>query len=296
MKFGVEINKMKIIDFLKRLILTPEELNSLEYYLINQQLLLNYTLRNGELEDENSELSEEVDSLQNKLDEWINKYNSLVEANKITGRHSSLKNYKDFLGTIPDSDINYDFGFGSMPPHKIFEKSLKDKELIKDFVTADLKFDGSKYQSADLLVLGFNGLLSSKYPTRSYYDYDTNLYGKREYWATAKETILKLRSGRKAFDCDDSMTLRYSCLYYLLKEFFPADLWRLRGFIVDLWSGGGHALLGWVKSGVNNFVPIETTFRDNNQYFIWKNDYVIENQLFYQIRYSFDENNEYVKI
>lgn len=98
-----------------------------------------------------------------------------------------------------------------------------------------------------------------------------------------------------AHNCDDMMVLRHSCLYYLLKDFFPESVWRLRGFIVDLWTGGGHAMLAWVKEGVNDFVPIETTFYDTKQATMWNNDYVIGNQMLYQIRYSFDHEHEYKK-
>ena len=82
----------------------------------------------------------------------------------------------------------------------------------------------------------------------------------------------------------------------MLLEQLPGDLWRLRGFIVDLWSGGGHAILAWVKNGPNDWIPIETTFKDVNELKIWNKDYTIRNQLFYQIRYSFDTKYEYKKI
>jgi hypothetical protein len=62
-----------------------------------------------------------------------------------------------------------------------------------------------------------------------------------------------------------------------------------------LWGNlGGHALLGWVYSKHNDWIPLETTFMDVQQNKL--KEYTIRNQLFYQIRYSFDEVGEYIKL
>jgi hypothetical protein len=210
--------------------------------------------------------------------------------------HLTLQNFKEWLdANVKPTNIYYNFGSGSKPVHIIFAESIKDEGIIRSFIKDDLGFDGSKYSNADNLVFSFNVTLSRKYPTRSYYKTDEQLYGKLEYWATAKETILKIRNNHTYGDCDDSMTLRYSCLYYLLLDYFPQDLWRLRGFIVDIWTGGGHAMLAWVKGGVNDWVPVETTFYDDKQNEIWSREYTIDDQMLYQIRYSFDNIAEYAK-
>ena len=240
--------------------------------------------------------NKEIVALHNLVDDLNTKIVRLEKELVEDGKHSSISAYNKWLTTnVRPANIMYDFGKGRKRVHTIFKESIKDEGIIRTFVTDDLGFDGSKYANADNLVYSFNHRLSSKFPTRQYYDSDKHLYGKIEYWAAAKETISKLRTNNKSFDCDDSMTLRYSCLYYLLKDYFPNDMWRLRGFIVDIWTGGGHALLGWVKEGPNDWVPIETTFYDTKSGFIWKNNYTIESQMLYQIRYSFDHITEYKK-
>ena len=255
----------------------------------------NNTLRknNKELKNSNDSLKENDKLLTEQMALLIIENDNLRVKGKT--KHDSLTVYHDYLKTIPKKSVRYNFGKGYKEVHTIFKDSLKDEAVIKSFIKDDLGFDGSEFKSADALVLSLSMAFSAKYPTVRYYASDKELYGKVEYWALAKQTIAKLHRGGKAYDCDDVMVLKYSMLYYLLKEFFPADLWRLRGFIVDLWSGGGHAILGWVKDGVNDFVPIETTFRDDSQRKIWANNYTLRNSMFYSIRYSFDKDGEYVK-
>jgi len=233
-----------------------------------------------------------------KLKVKVKELDLLLEAKKLNdSKHESLESYENFLETIPPTLKTYDFGHGRRAVHTIFKSSIQDEVEIRDFIINMLGFDGSEYATADELMYSFCIKMSSKYPTKKYYASDTVLYGMIEYWARAKETIQRILDKEpKLFDCDDMMTLKFSCLYYLLRDFFPEDAWRLRGFVVDLWGAGGHAMLGWVKEGVNDFVPIETTYKDIDQRFIWNKNYVIRNQLFYQIRYSFDEKMEYVKI
>lgn len=230
--------------------------------------------------------------------ERVKLFNELESLKLLKGRHESLATYKDFLDNAIFPTVKYyDFGKGRKQVHTIFADSLKDEEIVREFIKDDLKFDGSTCDSANDLIFKFSRAMSLRYPTRNFYASDEQLYGMTEYWATAKETILLLRENDDAFDCDDMMSLKYSCLIFLLRDFFPEDEWRIRGFIVDLWGNiGGHALLGWVKEGVNDFVPIETTYMDTAQAYIWNGDYTIRTQLFYKVRYSFDNKHEYIKI
>lgn len=244
--------------------------------------------------------SDTLTLLADKTKEVVNLSNELEllrQELSSSNKHSSIQTYKDWMtANIKPKIQYYNYGKGKKRPHTIFADSLKDEGIIKFFIEEDLDFPDFTPQNADDLVFRFNVEFSKKFPTRNYYAADSTLYKVIEYWATAKETIEKLRTQTHAFDCDDVMVLKYSCLYYLLQEYFPNDKWRLRGFIVDLWSGGGHALLGWVKEGPNDWIPIETTFKDDKNSFIWRKDYTIRNQLFYQIRYSFDNKEEYVQI
>ncbi len=212
--------------------------------------------------------------------------------------HSSIEAYGKWCeDNIIPTPQTYNFrSKGNENPHLILEDSLKDESVIRQFIELDLEFDGSRFKRSDDLVYRFEKIFSKKYPTKKYYSLDINLYGVYEKWAIAKQTIKLLRKGGKAYDCDDVMVLIYSCLYYLLLDNFPEDIWRLKCFIVDLWTGGGHALLGWVKEGPNDYIVLETTFFDTKQREIWNGDYAIHSQLLYQIRYSFDNLTEYMKI
>ena len=245
---------------------------------------------NNNLVTENIRLVDYACDTQDQVDE-------LTRLLAVVNKYDSLENYQVWLENNVKPVVKYyDFGTGRKQVHTIFAESIKDVDIIREFIETDLGFDPSIYATADELVYEFNIALSKKCPTSKYYDSDTDLYGMLEYWATAKETIEKLRLDGKSFDCDDSMTLRYSCLYHMLSDYFPDEIWRLRGFIVDIWTGGGHAMLAWVKEGVNDWVPIETTFYDVRNAYIWEKDYRIREQMLYQIRYSFDKDHEYAKI
>ena len=277
----------KLIEFIRNVVITDEERKTLLLAPGKDVLLREYALKYEESIDKIDELENAIDELKDNIDEL--EY-SLISI------HDSLDSFKTHVDTIQPKPVFYNFGKGRMRVHKVFKNSLNDESIIKSFIKDDLKFDGSLYKDADSLVFSLGLTFSAKYPTVRYYAPERELYGVIEYWASAKETIAKLHKGGKAYECDDVMVLKYSMLYYLLKEFFPSDLWRLRGFIVDLWSGGGHAILGWVKKDINDWVPIETTFRDDSQKYIWANNFTLRDNMFYRIRYSFDENNEYVKI
>jgi len=209
--------------------------------------------------------------------------------------HNDLTQFKTFVDTIKPKKQMYDFGSGKKAVHTIFKESLKDDDVIVSFIEQTLKFRPEAYSSAEKLVFAFQRTLNAKYPTTRYYASDMVIYGKREFWALAKQTIHKLKTQpSKAYDCDDKMVLMFSCLHIMIETLFPNDLWRLRGFVADLWANGGHALLAWVSDKHNDWVALETTFMDHKQYII--SNYTIRSQLFYQLRYSFDTKNEYVKL
>lgn len=253
------------------------------------QLKTKYYALEGLKQDCEHKLAEYVkDSGQMIVD--LNKQIAKYEQEDI---HSSLPRFRQYIDTILPSPRYYDFGKGRRQVHTIFRDALSEdeKKAVIDFLVDFGYGDTDPALSVSQEMFIFNNWFSKKFPTAKYYAYDKELYGQLEYWALPSETIAKLRKGVKAFDCDDVMVLKWACLNWLLPN---TELWRLRGFIVDLWSGGGHALLGWVDGKKRDWVPIETTFRDGDQHKI--NDYTIRNQLFYQIRYSFDSEHEYERI
>ena len=218
---------------------------------------------------------------------------------KLVDKHFTLENYKEWLfeNTEP-SRIMYDFGNGRKAVHTIFADSIKDEEIIREFIEKDLGFKYDFYKTPDAMVYAFSHAFTRKYPTSRFYSFDTELYGKVEQWDIAKNTINFIRTQQTYGDCDNVMVLKYSCLYHMLKDKFPDQLWRLRGFIVNVLGYGGHAMLGWVKAedNLNDWVPIETTFNANYQPVMWARNYRLRDQILYTIHYSFDHEHEYRRI
>jgi len=244
-----------------------------------------------EVKEQNDVMFEEIKD----LDKAIIGLNKSLAKYKHDDVHSSLGRFKSFLQTLTPTEIQYRFKNKLQPVHEVFEESLLDEKVIRDFTTKTMKFNTNikSITDAESLVMTFCRRFRLKYSNFIYYTSDMSLYGKSEYWANAKETIYNIAHSKKYGDCDDKMVLVYSCLYYLLKDNYPNDMWRLRGMIADLWSGGGHALLTWVSNEHNDWIALETTFKD-----VWQDkisSYRVRNQMFYQIRYTFDNKHEYVK-
>lgn len=255
--------------------------------------------RNNSCDEYLIELNADFENLQFDYDRLQEKNNLLLDKLADSNKHYSLENYKDWLEeNIAPTRIFYNFGNGRKAVHTIFADSIKDEEIIREFIKEDLGFDASKFRTPDGMVVSFSNAFTRKYPTNKYYSYDKDLYGKVEQWDIAKNTINFIRTKNTYGDCDNVMVLKYSCLYYLLKDRFPEDIWRLRGFIVSVLGYGGHAMLGWVKSedNINDWVPIETTFYAGRQGIMWSRNYTIRDQILYNINYSFDHEHEYRRI
>jgi len=282
------INIRKLFEDITRFLHTNAYEQKEEYF--------NKTLRQ---QDQIAELKKETETLFDnckKMSQIIDDQEDLIES--LENKHTSLEKYKKWMdANIVPQNQYYDFGQGKKQPHTIFAQSIKDEKIILDFIENFLKFDVSRYNTIDNMVFGFNEVFSYRVPTSKYYASDKTLYGVMEYWATAKETIEKINKGGKAFDCDDNGILRYSCLYLLIKKYYPTEIYRLRGFIVDLFTGDGHFMLGWLRGDdVNDWVPIETTFYNERQSTLWIRKYTIRDQILYRIKYSFDNKHEYVMI
>lgn len=247
------------------------------------------------LEDKVSYLQEEIEE---KNKELLLVYSDLEEIEQeleSNNKHSSLNSYKRWIdANIKPKTKYYDFGKGRRRVHQVFKEGIQHERKLHDFLK-EMEFSHKVFTNVDDLVYSFCVQFDDKYPSRKYYKTDMELYGKKEYWASPIETISQIKKGTTG-DCDDVMVLKYCLLYTMIEDRFPKELWRLRGFVVDILGYGGHAMLGWVKEGPNDWVPLETTFFEVNQRKYWAKNYKIRNQILYDIRYSFDYKNEYVKI
>jgi hypothetical protein len=101
-----------------------------------------------------------------------------------------------------------------------------------------------------------------------------------------------------AHNCDNISTLKYWCLKLLLNKYFNGwDTKRLRCFLNWAMRQYYHAMLAWVKKGVNDWIPIETTFFNENFRDFWINNLTLRsNEIGYKINFSYDEDSEYDRI
>ena len=253
------------------------------------------------LESENKKLSEDISKLEaekqeaiNEKDEWINKYNKLLVTND---KHSTLQNYLNWLDkNIKPSACYHTTQNGNIRPHESLAR-ITDKEKVLAF--AETVITRNIFKNEDDLVYHFNVSFSSKYPTNVWYKTDSAIWGKSEYWETAEEVIDLIKNKRTFSDCDSVSFLKYWCMRLLLDKYYPEwDKRRLRVFLVSVnITGGGHALLAWIKEGPNDWIPIETTYFNPNFTYVWKGDYRIrDNNIAYDIWYSFDTEAEYKRI
>jgi len=102
-----------------------------------------------------------------------------------------------------------------------------------------------------------------------------------------------MRTLKKA---DDFMILEHGMIKELMLTYYPKEADRIRGMFLKIRNSGYHALLTWLRGDdVNDFIPIETTYMDFKFQTDWDKKYTMMNNQFYEIEYSFDQNNEYVK-
>ena len=255
-----------------------EKIIELETKLFNEQ-------------DENKELTLDVIELEQKVaDLKATKELLLVELNDYK-KHDSLDDFFNWLAlNVPPVMKKWEYGKGYNP----CRESLwpRTKSLHLKFLAETMKFDFSGFKTADELVYRFNLAFNYKFPQPNYYETDTSSYGLPDYWESPDEAIDRLLK-RKKGDCDMIGSAKYGLITVMLEDYFPEALWRLRSFIVETISGEIHYMLAWVKEGVYDWIPIETTWYNKSFKRAWTENLTLRNNSAYRIMWSFDENNEY---
>lgn len=186
------------------------------------------------------------------------------------------------------------FHNSNVRPHIFF--TITDEEKVMTFAEKVLYW--TSFTNEDDLVYKFNIRFDNLYPTSQYYKTDQQLYGVIDYWAGAEITIDKIEKEGTYGDCEDVMILKYCCLKLLLNKYFPNwDKNRLRGFLAWVMGAYYHAVLCWVKEGINDWIPIETTYYNQRFRDVWVNNKRLRNnEIAYKINFSFDDEAEYEKI
>ena len=227
----------------------------------------------------------------------IIKLDQTIETLKETkNSHNTLTGFLDWMDkNIPKAIKYHTTQNGRIRPHTVLKITDYDKVLTFAKNNINLK----TFKNEDALIYHFNNVFDMRYKTYKYYKHDIDVWGKKEYWETPEEVIDLIEKKKTFSDCDSVMILKWACMKALLDDFFPDwDVRRLRGFAVRLFMiGGGHAVLGWVKEGVNDWIPIETTYYKQNFKTVWNKNYTFRNnKIAYGITMSFDDKNEYLRI
>jgi len=196
-----------------------------------------------------------------------------------------------------------------LPPNKTYRNTnLRPSEFLRNSVTEEDKIKilefaeevlyFKSFEDEDDLVYKFNIRFDNLFPTRTYYSYDQDLFKMAEYWATPMQTINLIRTKKTYGDCDDVSHLKYWCLKLLLNKYFPNwDKNRLRCFLNWAMRSYYHAMLAWVKQGPNDWIPIETTYFNENFRDFWIDNMRLRtNQIGYKVNFSYDTEAEYIKI
>jgi len=212
--------------------------------------------------------------------------------------HSSFENFMKFLTTNTKPITKYyNFRGVKFRPSRKLRYTKSEAELAWNFIDKMLKFKHDKinHNNADELLYYFNLAFIKKFPSKEWYITDQKNYNKADFWASFRQIYNNIKSG-KLDDCDGFMVFKYVLIIELLLKYYPTEIKRLRGMIVGIRNGGTHAILTWIRGqDVNDFVPIETTYMENQFALDWKKKYTMMNNQFYVIQYSFDQDNEYIK-
>ena len=219
-------------------------------------------------------------------------------------KYQDLKTYKAwFNGHIVKKPKYYSFRGVSKAAHTHLENFSRNTELIEKYESFLVKnfFYDKRYDSPDQLVYELNIFLD-KYVRRfpgGEYNSEMKIFNNPEHWMSPSEAYDYYITKKIAGDCDDKGTFKYCCIVTALIYFgfWEEHKWRLKNFIVDIITGEGHYLLGWLKEyegRVVGYVPVESTFRHDKFAEFWKKNMIFKDQMLYKIRFSFDEKTEYI--
>ena len=292
----------KITNFLNNIgLYTSKQYNDkIKEFEDNISILdMHYAILSDDYDKIRAKLSDS-EQLYSKAITTIDKLESELYSLKFGSKHYSLETFKEYLDENIKpvqkyhSDIN-----GKFRPSRKLRYTQQDEAFAWDFLDNIMEFQHDFYgtKDADYLVYAFNKEFNMKYPASEYYITDEQNYGNKEVWASFSMIYTILKKKQKLDDCDGFMVFKYVCLYLMLKKYFPEDTWRLRGFVTVLRGSGKHALLAWIKGGnMNDWIHIETTYREDLFVSDWNRDLPLNKQALYDIEYSFDQDNEYIKL
>ena len=216
---------------------------------------------------------------------------------KNTNKHETLASYMEWLkANVKPGFTRQKTQHGKVRPHRDLQRT---KDYVKVLNFAETVLTSTEFKDEDDLVYKFNMQFQQKYPTNKWYKIDYKVWGTLEYWETAEEVIDLIHKKKTFSDCDSVSILKYWSMRLLLDKHFPSwDKRRLAIFVVTVnIIGGGHAMLGWVKKGPNDWVPIESTYFNENFRHVWNGNYRVRtNTIAYKVHYSFDTVAEYLRI
>ena len=240
-----------------------------------------------ELQENASVSSYELEELQQSNDEFVK---HLKDNNK----HYSLLTFKRWMNeNIVSTQIKYRFRDSYVPVHLSLHNV--DDKFFLTFIKNDLHMIVERFVTLESFIYSFVLGFHKRFPVSKYYAYDEDAYGKSEWWENPDIVLQRFLDGKKD-DCDGFTLVMYSCLKAVIMKYYPTEMWRLRCFIVAPITGGGHILLGWVKSGCNDWVPIESTWYTSSFKRAWLENITIRKNSAYDINYSFNHITEYRKI
>jgi predicted transglutaminase-like cysteine proteinase len=235
--------------------------------------------------------------------DYLNLEKKLTDFTMKNFRNMTLQSFKDYLNdNVAVTEIQY--GGGRDKPQALHKFLALTPEMEAKYFAwvFDLSLmDGQKFsefKNADEIIHYLNIIINQKIQPSRKYRTDKQAWGKQEYWETAEELYEVIVNTNLGLDCESIAFFKYHCFKSMLTEMnlWNENKWRLRCFRVNILGYGNHVCLGWVKEGVNDWLPVESTFYPDEFEKIWNNDMTLRNNYFYQIECSFDDGREYTKI